>query len=166
MDSFSISAWIRRAIALSVLAALFVIGCGSPPTGEISGVVTYNGELLPSGVVSFVAESGRNRDKVQLAGITSDGRYHIPRCLCGEVRISVQTPPAIRGRFAGASIPTIELPQQYADANISGLTYTVQPGPQTFDIKLTGPAARKVKVSVDPESSIELKGKQKAKRNP
>jgi hypothetical protein len=166
MNRLSISAWIRRAMALSVLATVLVAGCGAP-TGDISGLVTYNGEPLPSGVVSFVAEQGRNRDKVKLAGITSDGKYEIQRCLCGEVRIGVQTPPAIKGRFAGAGIPTIEIPPQYADPDTSGLTYTVQPGPQSFDIKLTGKAnVRKVKAGANPELSKELKGKQKAKSNP
>jgi hypothetical protein len=153
-------------MALSVLAALLVAGCGAP-TGEITGVVTYNGEPLPSGVVSFVAEKGRNRDRVKLGGITSEGKYEIQQCLCGEVRIGVQTPPAITGRFAGAAIATIEIPPQYADPDTSRLTYTVTPGTQTFDIKLTGKAnVRKVKASGDPELSKELKGKQKAKSNP
>src|SRR5262249_29117986 len=116
MDNSSISAWIRRAKILPLLAAWLAVGCAKP-TGDVSGVGTYNGEPLPSGTVAFVAENGRNRDKVKLAEITSDGTYHIQQSLCGDVRISVQTPPAIKGRFAGAAIPTIEIPQQYADAD-------------------------------------------------
>jgi hypothetical protein len=149
-------------MASSVLAALLAAGCGSQSTGDISGVVTYNGEPLPSGTVSFVAETGRNRDKVKLAGITSDGSYHIRQCLCGDVRIGVQTPPAIGGKFAAMSIPTIGIPKQYAEPDTSGLIYSVNPGPQTFDIKLAGPVTRKVKASDNPESSFELRGKQKS----
>jgi hypothetical protein len=167
MDNLPISVWVSQARVLPLLVVCLAVGCGTP-TGEVSGAVTYDGEPLPSGTVAFVAEDGRNRDKVKLAGITSDGRYHIQNSLCGDVRISVQTPPAVKGRFAAMSLPSIEIPQKYADADKSGLTYTVKPGPQTFDIKLTGPASvRKVKASANPETSNkELKGKKKLKGDP
>jgi hypothetical protein len=109
----------------------------------------------------FYDEKGR----VESSLISSDGSYHIPQAPCGEVRITVQTPPVPKGEFAKMGIPSVEIPKRYAEAKESGLTYTVKPGPQTFDIKLTGPpvpadtAPAKAK-SVD----YELKLKQKAKK--
>ncbi|HEY7425889.1 MAG TPA: hypothetical protein VH682_16785 [Gemmataceae bacterium] len=122
-----------------MLAAWLAVGCGKP-TGEVSGVVTYNGEPLPSGTVLFVGAGPPNEGKADpVSQIQSDGRYHIPRVVCDDVRIIVQTPPVMKGPKAR---PSIEIPKHYADPEKSGLTYTVTPGPQTFDLKLSGPTAR------------------------
>ena len=111
MDGLSIRAWVRLARVLPLLAAWLAVGCGKP-TGEVSGGVTYNGEPLPSGTVVFVGDSPSNSKVDPVAKIQSDGRYHLPRVACGEVRITVQTPPAWKGPMAR---PTIEIPKTYAD---------------------------------------------------
>jgi hypothetical protein len=116
--------------------AVLTAGCGSPaPTGDVSGRATYNNQPLPSGTVAFYGADGR----VESSLISAKGEYHIPFAPCGEVRITVQTPPASTGGGAGRGIPTIEIPKKYSAREESGLTFTVNPGEQSFDIKLTGP---------------------------
>lgn len=166
MDKLSIRVWVRRSRFLPLLAAWLAVGCAKP-TGEVSGVVTYNGEPLPSGTVLFVGDGPPNESKSDpVAQIQSDGRYHIARVVCGDVRIIVQTPPIMKGPRAR---PSIEIPQKYTDPQQSGLAYTVTPGPQTFDIKLSGPSNPRrsdpnAKPDSDPESRLlNQKGKRKQK---
>ena len=81
------------------------------------------------------------------------------------MRITVQTPPVPRGKFAKFGIPSIEVPKRYAEPKESGLTYTVKPGPQTFDIKLTGPPVPADTASTGGKSvDYELQLKTKAKK--
>jgi hypothetical protein len=63
---------------------------------------------------------------------------------------------------------SIEIPKKYEDPQESGLTYTVVTGPQTFDIKLSGPLNPRrtdpnAKPGNDPESTLLKKGKGKQK---
>src|SRR5207245_2717948 len=107
----------RGARVLPVLAALLVAGCAkAPPTGDVSGRVTYNDRLLPSGTVAFYGEKG----KVESSLISGKGAYRVPKAPCGETRITVQTPPAAKGQFAKMSIPTIEIPKRYSEPEHSG----------------------------------------------
>jgi hypothetical protein len=149
---------LRGARVLAVLAVLLA-GCAKHlPTGEVSGSITYNGQALPSGTVAFYGEDGR----VDSSLIASDGGYSIGNAPCGQVRITVQTPPLAKGRFAGMSIPTIEIPKQYSQPEASGLMFRVVPGEQSFDIKLTGPPVRDNTAarSIDIDLKMKMKGKQ------
>ena len=159
----------RQLKIVPLLIALLAAGCGPKPTGEVSGLVTYNGEPLPSGIVAFVGDDESNKEKVETGGIGPDGKYRVQRLLCGKVRITVQTPPIVTGPFAGASVPSIEIPKKYAELTESGLTHTVTVGPQTFDIKLTGPALGRTGVGAGSpklEDTLEMKQRLKGKRSP
>jgi hypothetical protein len=146
---------------LPVLAALLAAGCAKEPTGDVSGRIVYNDRLLPSGSVAFYDEKGH----VESSLISSDGRYHIPQAPCGDVRITVQTPPVAKGRYAKLGPPTIEIPKRYAEAKESGLTYTVKPGPQIHDVKLVGPPVPADTASTGGKRvDIELQLKSKAKQ--
>jgi hypothetical protein len=67
--------------------------------------------------------------------IQGDGHYHLPKVACGVVRITVNTPPNTKRE------PSIEIPKRINDFEKSGITFRVDPGSQTFDIKLSGPPA-------------------------
>jgi hypothetical protein len=134
MDSLSIRAGVRRARVLPVLAVWLAIGCGAPPMAEVSGEVTYNGEPLPTGTIAFMTDDVPNRYQIATT-IIRNGRYFLPKVACGNVRITVNTPPNTKRE------PSIEIPKDFADMEKSGLTYTVKPESQTFDIKLSGPPA-------------------------
>jgi hypothetical protein len=150
----------NKATAALMLVALAAAGCAQRlPTGDVSGRVTYNGKNLPSGSVAIYG--GNNQ--VESSLVAPDGKYHIPYAPCGEVRITVQTPPVATGRGARMSIPSIAIPKRYSDSLNSPLKYTVSPGEQTYDIELTGPASIPTvgAKGIDPEAEVKVKMKSK-----
>jgi hypothetical protein len=155
MDSFSIRASVRWVRGLAMLMVLLTVGCGRPPMAEVSGVVTYNGEPLHVGSIVFMNDSAPNRYQIATGTIQGGGRYHLTEVACGDVRISVTTPPPI-GPVRGTVIP-----KHYADLDKSGLTYTVTSGSQTFDIKLSGPTAQPGKTGAKSFDEKERERKQK-----
>ena len=123
-------AWIP---ALSLL-----FGCGGHPTGDVSGRVTFRGEPLALGTITFAAP-GRS-----VSGNVEDGFYHLAKVPLGPAKITVfahqspippqmldkvQAPPAFRRKF-------VPIPGRYQTADGSGLTYTVVRGKQTHDVAL------------------------------
>jgi hypothetical protein len=123
------------------LLLALVAGCGrSAPTGDVSGVVRFDGNPLPSGTVAFVAEDGRST-----SAMIDDGKYHIPRAPAGPVKITVQTFPPSPGvvppdtppaSIKQPSLRYVQIPEHYSDHTRSGLTCTVEPRTQTHDIDL------------------------------
>jgi hypothetical protein len=138
-----------------LLTAMVGAGCGTK-TGNVSGTVTYKGERLPTGSVTFV-DAGK-----QPVGTSAiqDGKYSIGRVPVGPVTILVSTPPLPNARNVpppppprnkmppkGQGTPEFSLEKQklpppivvsgkYANPEESDLTYTVQPGDQVHNIPL------------------------------
>ncbi len=122
---------------------LFAAGCGKS-TGEVSGTVSYQGKLLPSGTVTFF-----NQDN-QIVGASSinAGKYTIRKVPAGPVKITVITLPASekgtveKSKVApppkGMPVPpeSIAIPSKYGNPEQSGLTYEVRSGPQDYSIEL------------------------------
>jgi len=143
---------------LVLLAVFFLVGCGEGGKGDISGKVTYNGQPIPWGRVSFASEVG---NKVTTTGQIVKGNYTVSNCPAGPAKIAVEsfaapTPSAkpspmtkdmASKMFPGGGPPeppppdvvgkVVKIPAKYTDPGQSGLTYTVQRGPQTHDIALT-----------------------------
>jgi hypothetical protein len=121
-----------------------VIGCSANKNeGEVSGTVTYQGQPLPVGTVSFFDSS----NKYLVSTAITKGTYATPTPLkvpIGSVKISVTTPNSSRVRRfknvgdskAGATIPVIAIPAKYGSAEQSGLNYTIKPGANTYNIEL------------------------------
>ena len=147
---------IPRKTGLASIASVILLsaGCG-PSVGEVSGKVLYNGAPLPSGQVLFF---GAPANQVNSAQIDKDGNYRIQKVVVGPVRIAVTTPdpgmmkkphplgpnPTDKEKFmfereTRGYVPVVPIPSLYNDADKSGLTYTVVPGPQTHNIELKGP---------------------------
>jgi hypothetical protein len=145
-------------LSLGFLAGM--AGCGKNPRSaehvEVSGTVLLDGSPLPGGRVSFVAVNG-GFASTEL--IDENGHYQI-KAPVGEVEIGVSNKmlePNRRRRGGGGPEETesphqkkaaaqpaqrvkghwVNLPSSYADPHTSGLKYTVKPGSQTYDIKLT-----------------------------
>jgi hypothetical protein len=147
-----------------ITLVLLLAGCGSrePPTGVVSGTVSFKGKPLPEGVVTFI-----NEEEGRIAnGAIKDGQYEVPNAPVGPCGIEVtvntgQTPAsfnaASRGRREMAmkrarengqdvsdSAPTapqekrnvVSIPGRYGRAKTSGLKLTVAEGQQTYDIEL------------------------------
>ena len=134
----------RAALPAVLLCA--AAGCG-PGQGEISGVVRYNGEPLPSGTIQFLGPDGIP----PAAKIRPDGTYSV-QAPAGDAKVVVSCVDEARlnsflgGLAAGhgrAAPPTpaagdfSRIPQRYADWNASGLTARVRSGKITQDFDLT-----------------------------
>jgi hypothetical protein len=120
---------------------LGVLGCESP-RADVSGRVTYKGEPLVLGSVTFVG-----RDNLPVQGqIQPDGRYTVVGVLLGDNKVAVNTvdldQPAREAKTGLRSLPgvdlrdVIEIPDHYSDPRRSGLTCKVQKGYNTYDIPL------------------------------
>lgn len=122
------------------------MGCGSGQ-GEVSGVVKFKGEPLPSGRVTFHPEDKAGAPASGL--IKEDGSYTISKCPVGPVAITVETfrrggeaqvpkglgiqPPS--GAEGGGG-KYVAIPPKYSSPELSGLTYTVTKGKQEHPINL------------------------------
>ncbi|MBI1914706.1 MAG: hypothetical protein HYS12_08210 [Planctomycetes bacterium] len=148
----------RRLLAWLAPAALLLAGC-SGGKGDITGEVTYKGEPLPYGRISFVSEVGRH-DAFHADIIR--GKYTIQGCPAGPVKISIESlkPPTKQelekakntglGEGGGQTISPellkaltedpplkyVKIPPKYAKPETSELTYTVEKGSQTYNIPL------------------------------
>jgi hypothetical protein len=148
-----------RCLVLSASAAM-LIGCGGDPSkpklGRVSGKVTYNGQPVPKGVVSFVPSGGPGAQTGQSATgeIGPDGSYTLTTfdrgdgAVLGEHTVLVlarEDDPAIQGK--GMPIPDSKgqlkikppkslVPEKYATAEKSPLRFTVKEGSNVYDIEL------------------------------
>src|SRR5262245_53639354 len=147
-----------RSLAL-VASAAFLLGCGDtsrPKLGRVSGKVTYNGQPVTRGIVSFVPRGGPGAQTGQPATgeIGPDGTYTLTTfekgdgAVLGEHTVLVlarEEDPAIKGH--GMPIPDAKgqmkikpakslVPEKYATAADSPLRYTVQEGNNTNHIEL------------------------------
>jgi Carboxypeptidase regulatory-like domain len=112
-----------RRVVPCLLAILFAAAPArsddkKPETGTVSGVVTYKGQPLAKGTVTFQAANG----KVFNAATDAQGRYSVKGVPAGELKVGIK---------AAAPVPA-----KYADPKTSGLTFRVEKGEQTIDIAL------------------------------
>jgi hypothetical protein len=104
--------------------------------------VTYQGQPLPIGTVSFWDSNNQCLASLRLF----EGKYAAPvKVPVGPVKITVTTPASSSGGRRSnmvhknkrvEKISVIPIPAKYGNADQSGLTYTVKPGPNTYNIDL------------------------------
>jgi hypothetical protein len=146
---------------LLITLLVFSVGCGPnyKARGSVKGKVTLAGKHLTTGSGMF---NGKNMSGS--AAIDKEGNYSMPDAPLGAVTITVAVPKLPPGGLARMKLPpgtketksvdpegsgksisimgempshVVPIPDKYANEATSGLTYTVQKGEQTFDIKLT-----------------------------
>ena len=134
----------QRRRPLVFLVVLAVIGCANKNEGAVSGTVMYQGKPLPMGTVSFLDSSNQWLASAPI----NKGKYEIRgKVPVGPIKITVTTPgsskaggrpPNVRAKNKlGEPFPqVIPIPAKYSSADSSGLTYTVKPGENKFDIDL------------------------------
>ncbi len=139
--------------ALALVGALAVVGCGGGGgRGTVSGKVTYKGTALKGGRVIYSSATGANT----AADIGEDGTYTAQLVPTGPAKISVQTSYLQMARARGYAPPKdqkapegyqmggdpnmakrfVKIPDQYENADTSGLTYDVKRGDQKHDLEL------------------------------
>ncbi len=129
-------------LAIFLAGGLFLpaMGC-SRNEGTVQGTITYKGQPLTEGNVSFASEKGQ----VVTGPIDKSGRYVVGRVPLGPAKVTVQVfnaasaPPLIFANLPktpGATSTNVTIPRRYAVANQSGLRHTVTPGSQQFNIDL------------------------------
>jgi hypothetical protein len=125
---------LRSMLFVTVLVATLTSdGCsGDPPTGILTGEVSFDGQLLRSGSINFVDAQGR----VTSTGISPEGKYRVSKVPCGMVRIAVFSDPHVpeKMRPLGKSDQPIVLPARYGKSTESDLVVEVTGGAQQFDI--------------------------------
>jgi hypothetical protein len=137
----------RGKVALSVIAVLFLAGCGGgPPAGKVAGTVRYKGQTLTGGMVDFFGPD----NKVDTALIAPDGSYKAINVPLGSVKVAVRTalpepsaaqaaknPMMKRKNFVPkGNSEVVTIPLKYSDPRRSKLELTVIEGSQPFDINL------------------------------
>jgi hypothetical protein len=145
--------WIVTA-RVSVMGLLVLaLGCGksihSTDHAEVTGKVTYNGQPVTGGSISFVSqEEGAFANNGR---IDESGNYKINSPV-GPVKITIDNrvlrtgirEQAMKGAGPRPGQPDpdpikgvyVEIPQKYYQVDTTDMTYTVKAGAQTFDIEL------------------------------
>lgn len=131
-----LTGWSFLVVALILTAST---GCGTS-TGTVSGQVTYKGQPINQGTISFVAKDPKVRPA---GGVIQNGKYSL-EVPVGEVAIAVNVPsmlpPVEKGKKPPKKVkgkkPDEDVSPKYKDPKTSGLTMTVVKGEQTKDIAL------------------------------
>lgn len=135
---------VRRAfVVASVSLALVPLGCGGggPEMASVSGKVTYKGQPVPKGTITFASKAGGRNATGQIG---SDGSYTLQTenpgdgAQLGEYNVAVAAKEeVILDYIPPKPVPPKYLaPQKYENPQSSGLTATVKSGRNTFDFDL------------------------------
>jgi hypothetical protein len=131
----------------ALLPLLFAAGCASK--GTVTGSVTYKGQTVGSGMVTFVLVGGKEGAGTGVP-IGADGTYHASNLAPGAYKVGVMTsPPQKAPTFGGKTIDMpnapggevaagkyVAIPAKYGGPDSSGLTTTVKGGSQTYNIEM------------------------------
>jgi hypothetical protein len=118
--------------------ALGAIGCGDedrPPSGKVTGTVTYKGAPLPGGSVTFFDANNLKSGERSTATIDQEGHYVMPTAPLGNVKVIV-TGPTPSSDPSHRNDRIVQIPLKYADVMQTGLVTTVSTGTQEFNIDL------------------------------
>ncbi|WP_435018891.1 hypothetical protein TA3x_000880 [Tundrisphaera sp. TA3] len=137
---------LRRARLLAVAAAtLAAFACGSsgPEMARVSGKVTYKGNPVPKGTVTFLPASPEGRNAT--AEIQPDGSYTLQTqdpgdgAMLGDYAVTVYShDEPVLDYVPTKPVPKkILTPQKYEKPDTSGLKAKVVSGSNTFDFELT-----------------------------
>ncbi|WP_337176611.1 hypothetical protein [Paludisphaera sp.] len=134
------------ALAVAMLASLVALpGCGEsgPTMGRVHGKVTYNGQPVPKGTITFVptAPGGRNAT----GAIAEDGTYALQTeapgdgAIVGDYKVTVAARDDVILDYIPKKAPPPKrlTPEKYENPETSGLTAKVERGSNTRDFALT-----------------------------
>jgi len=126
--------------ALFVLGIGLVVGCsGGGGSGEVSGAVTYGGEPIEGGSITFIPADG---NKPTAGAPITNGTYAAKNVPVGKAKVSISGVKSL-GKKRMYDDPAAPLVQESAEMlpakyhRETELTYDVAPGVQTKDFHLT-----------------------------
>jgi hypothetical protein len=128
------------AMGLAVAISSFV-GCGGAYDASVVGLVTLDGNALPTGSISFVPVTG---GPLAYAMIDSSGNYEVytgreAGLKPGEYSVCIvaRKPSTAMSAGNGPPPPGEQItPKRYASADTSGLKYTIDSGSNEINIEL------------------------------
>src|SRR5262245_48041086 len=130
----------RITLAVTGLAiALGTAGCGQSRTASVRGQVMWDDGTPAGDLVGYTVESTVPGSTVSARGdVGADGRFAMSTFVEGDGTESVAHQLSIAPIPRGETDPPtkVNLPARYANAQKSGLTFTVERG-KTNDVKLT-----------------------------
>ena len=136
---------IRRLATSAVLLGL-IGGCGAksdhPETLSVSGKVTYKGQPVTKGTVSFMADAGQTAT----GPIQPDGAYRLGTfaegdgAVAGHHKVMIiaddSDPTLMPGSSPGYKAPKDLIPKKYSKLETSGLETTVSKETKSYDFDL------------------------------
>jgi hypothetical protein len=124
------------------IALASLVGCGGGAESKVSGMVTLDGVAVGPGTVVFAPLDGTSNPAD--GAIQMDGSYFLKTSRevglkAGKYRVGVTVldQPDVQPGERSMIEAKYVTPQKYADPSESGLEYTVEPGENTIDIKLS-----------------------------
>jgi hypothetical protein len=129
-------------VACVLCALVFCASCFSPPTGTVSGTVTFNGKPLPQGLITFSPSGtiggtggGEIRDgQYRVEGLVP-AVYHVSVAAVGELKIVGPNDPQAQRTLTDAEIRALIDPLP-PDTTGKEQTFEVRRGWQTLDFTL------------------------------
>ena len=138
----------KTSMALMLASAFALLtGCGGPFDSTVHGVVTLDGNPLPTGTVTFKPTS--NQGSTAYAKVDESGNYELQTgrefgLPPGEYAVTVvarERPTSSYGKDGGPPPAGKQLtPEWYRSPESSGLKFTVESGSNEIDLALTSQA--------------------------
>lgn len=133
----------RSRVSLLSAAGALAIGCSGPYDATVHGVVTLDGQPLPSGTVSFFP---KQEGPTAYSRIDDSGEYTIRTgrengLPSGDYQVTVvarEKAVMQQSETGGPPKPGRQLtPNRYRNRDQSGLEFTVEPGANQIDLELS-----------------------------
>jgi hypothetical protein len=131
----------RLFCAMLLVGLLAALGCGGPATGEVTGVVTFEGQPIEHGSIAFFPDNGQ---APSTGGVILQGKFSVKKVPVGVMRVRINGAKDIKEQkmtydTKAPKVLTSDelLPPKYSDDKLTELRYEVQAGPQAKDFVLT-----------------------------
>ncbi len=127
-----------RAGALSLLTTLLIVGCGQVKLAEVTGTITYDGQVVEQGSIAFAPLDGNGPSG---GSEIKDGKYIAQNVSVGMVKVRIMGAKVTgqKRMFDDPNSPLVTTSEEYLPAKYNKeteLTYEVKAGSQTKDFNL------------------------------
>ena len=125
---------------LFALGCSLLTGCSGPATGDVSGMVTFEGQPIEQGSISFTPMDGQGPTA---GGAIIGGKYTAPKVPAGTSKVTITGAKETEKKrmYDDPKAPLVQtsvemLPAKYSDTKSTVLQYDVVAGEQTKDFVL------------------------------